>query len=141
MYCRNCAKQLDDRAIACVGCGLPPLAGKKYCQNCGHETGEVAAVCLACGVALGKGGVGQPAGADKRLAAGILAILLGALGFHKFFLGYKKEGMIMLLVTVLTAGVGAFVMWPIGVAEGVIYLTKSDEDFVETYVRNKKGWF
>jgi TM2 domain-containing membrane protein YozV len=80
-------------------------------------------------------------GADKKNAAGICGILLGALGVHKFVLGYTSEGVIMLLVTVLTCGIGAAVMGIIGLIEGVIYLAKSDADFVATYVANKKGWF
>ena len=84
---------------------------------------------------------GAPAGADKKVAAGILGILLGALGIHKFILGYTKEGVIMLLVTVLTFGFGGFVMGIIGLIEGIIYLTKSDEEFDATYVTGRKGWF
>lgn len=79
---------------------------------------------------------------DKsKLAAGILGILLGAFGAHKFYLGYTKEAVIMLLVTLLTFGFGAFVMAVIGLAEGIIYLTKSDTDFYNTYVAGHKGWF
>lgn len=77
---------------------------------------------------------------SKKIAAGICAVLLGTLGIHKFILGYTTEGLIMLLVTILTCGVGGFVMWAIGLAEGIIYLTKSDEEFTSTYVNNKKGW-
>lgn len=80
------------------------------------------------------------AGADKKVAAGICAILLGALGIHKFILGYTTEGLIMLLVSILTCGLGACVMGVIGLVEGIIYLTKSDTEFVSTYVTNKKGW-
>lgn len=83
----------------------------------------------------------KPAGADKKIAAGICGILLGALGIHKFILGYTKEGVIMLLVTVLTLGIAGFIMGIIGLIEGILYLTKSDEDFVATYVNSKKGWF
>jgi TM2 domain-containing membrane protein YozV len=80
-------------------------------------------------------------GAEKKLVAGLLGILLNCLGIHKFYLGYQKEGLIMLLVSVLTCGIGAVVMWPIGLIEGIIYLTKSDEEFVATYVTGRKGWF
>jgi len=80
-------------------------------------------------------------GADKKIAAGICAILLGSLGVHKFILGYTTEGIIMLLITVLTCGFAAIITSIIGIVEGVIYLTKSDEDFVRTYLQNKKGWF
>ncbi len=75
------------------------------------------------------------------MVAGLLGILIGGLGIHKFYLGYQKEGLIMLLVTVLTCGFGWAVMGIIGLIEGIIYLTKSDEEFVETYITNKKGWF
>lgn len=80
-------------------------------------------------------------GAEKKITAGILAILLGALGIHKFFLGYTTAGIIMLLVTILTLGMGGAVTGIIGLIEGILYLTKPDEEFVETYIKNKKAWF
>lgn len=83
----------------------------------------------------------KPAGAEKKIAAGICGILLGALGLHKFILGYTKQGVIMLLVTVLTLGIAGFIIGIIGLIEGILYLTKSDEDFVATYITGKKGWF
>ena len=79
--------------------------------------------------------------ASKKVAAGICGILLGALGIHKFILGYKAEGLIMLLVTIFTCGLAGIPFGVIGLVEGIIYLTKSDEDFVQTYVVNKRGWF
>jgi len=63
--------------------------------------------------------------------------ILGVLGVHKFILGYTSEGIIQLIIGVLTCGAGSV----IGLIEGIIYLTKSDEDFVRTYIQNKKGWF
>ncbi|MFN4280602.1 TM2 domain-containing protein [Thermosynechococcus sp.] len=77
----------------------------------------------------------------KKIAAGICGILLGALGIHKFVLGYNTEGLIMLLVSLLSCGLLALVMGIIGLIEGVIYLTKSDEEFNRTYIAGKKGWF
>lgn len=77
----------------------------------------------------------------NKIAAGVLGILLGTLGIHKFYLGYKKQGIITLLISLLTLGIGAFVMEVIGIVEGIIYLTKSDEDFQATYVDSFKGWF
>jgi len=79
--------------------------------------------------------------ASKKLPAGICGILLGAFGVHKFILGYTKEGVIMLLVSILSLGLLAWLMGIIGLIEGIIYLTKSDDDFVATYVNGKKGWF
>ncbi|HEY9644200.1 MAG TPA: TM2 domain-containing protein [Coleofasciculaceae cyanobacterium] len=84
-------------------------------------------------------------GADKKLAAGLCGILLGAFGVHKFILGYTTEGLIMLLVSlvggVITCGLAASVMGIVGLVEGIIYLTKSDAEFVSTYVTTKKPWF
>lgn len=76
-----------------------------------------------------------------KIAAGLLGIFLGALGIHKFYLGYTKEGVIMLLVTLLTCGFGGAIMEIIGLIEGILYLTKSDEEFQDTYVVNQKTWF
>ncbi len=86
-----------------------------------------------------------PAGADKKIAAGVCGILLGCLGVHKFILGYTKEGVITLLISflggVFTLGGAAYIMGVIGLIEGIVYLTKSDSEFVATYVTVKKGWF
>lgn len=79
--------------------------------------------------------------AANKLPAGICAIILNGLGVHKFILGYNTEGLIMLLGSILTCGIAYPVFALIGFVEGIIYLTKSDGDFIETYVRNKKGWF
>ncbi|MBW4442672.1 MAG: TM2 domain-containing protein [Plectolyngbya sp. WJT66-NPBG17] len=73
---------------------------------------------------------------SKKVAAGICAILLGGLGVHKFILGYTTEGIIMLIAFFPSCGLTSI----LGLVEGIIYLTKSDEEFATTYVRNKKGW-
>ena len=80
-------------------------------------------------------------GENKKVVAGICGILLGGLGVHKFILGYNTEGLIMLLVTLLTCGLGGAVMGVIGLVEGIIYLTKTDEEFVSTYQTGEKKWF
>jgi len=84
-------------------------------------------------------------GSEKKIVAGILAIVLGCLGIHKFYLGYTTAGIIMLVVSIaagtITCGIGASVMGVIGLIEGIIYLTKTDEEFVATYVTNKREWF
>jgi TM2 domain-containing membrane protein YozV len=89
--------------------------------------------------------------AEKKIAAGLCGILLGGLGVHKFILGYNGAGGIMLGVTLgafvlmfLTCGITVFlvpIMNIIGLIEGIIYLTKSDEEFVRTYVDGRKEWF
>jgi TM2 domain-containing membrane protein YozV len=79
--------------------------------------------------------------ASNKIAAGVCGILLGSLGIHKFILGYTGAGLIMLLVTILTCGIAGAVTHIIGLIEGIIYLCKSDEEFVRIYVDGRKEWF
>lgn len=125
----------------------------RFCTKCGAINDEMAQYCTNCQTALAPVGSSgyQPMqsvnpgamtdwkqlGADKKIVAGILGILVGGLGVHKFVLGYTTEGIIQIAITLVTCGVGSL----IGLIEGIIYLTKSDEDFVRTYIQNKKGWF
>ena len=93
--------------------------------------------------------------ASKKLAAGLCGILLGGFGVHKFILGYNNAGIIMAAVTVstLVGGIASCgmlapltlpvtgVVGVIGLVEGIIYLTKSDEEFYQTYMAGKREWF
>ena len=80
-----------------------------------------------------------------HVAAGLLAIFLGGVGIHKFYLGYNSVGFIMLGVTILgsifTLGLAGLVMELIGIIEGIIYLSKDQHTFDWTYVYNVKEWF
>ncbi|MDM9630199.1 NINE protein [Robiginitalea sp. M39] len=88
-------------------------------------------------------------GENKKILAGVLAIVLGWAGIHKFILGYQKEGVIMLVISIIgmvlsCVGIGVFLIWAtclVGLVEGIIYLTKSDEDFYNTYQVGRKPWF
>lgn len=92
-------------------------------------------------------GAGSASGKNKT-AAGLLAIFLGGLGIHKFYLGFTGSGLVYLLVNT----VGLLLTWVllfipnivlgiIALIEGIIYLTKTDEDFEQTYLISKKQWF
>ncbi|WP_188904070.1 TM2 domain-containing protein [Deinococcus aerophilus] len=100
--------------------------------------------------------------AQKRLVAGLLAIVLGSLGIHKFYLGLNTQGAIILgtnigvwvlalLLGVVTLGLGLIITVPLaglistalgvlGLIEGVLYLTKSDADFEREYLAGHKPW-
>ncbi|MDX4064515.1 TM2 domain-containing protein [Aliarcobacter skirrowii] len=81
---------------------------------------------------------------SSKIVAGILAILLGGLGVHKFYLGCTTAGIIMLLVFIfgfILLGLPSLIIAVIAFIEGLIYLFKSDDDFEQTYVNNKKCWF
>ena len=84
MYCRNCGKQIDDKAVVCVHCGVPPKTEKKFCHNCGVQTQPNQILCTKCGVTLSA--VKQ----KSKITAGLLALLLGGFGAHKFYLGYNN---------------------------------------------------
>ena len=74
---------------------------------------------------------------QKKLVAGLLGILLGWTGAHRFYLGDTTGGIIRLVIGLLTCGAGGI----IGLIEGIIYLTKSDDEFQKTYIEGKKAWF
>lgn len=73
---------------------------------------------------------------SKRVIAGVLALLFGSLGIHKFILGYTKEGIIQIVLSIVSCGILSIISF----IEGIIYLTKSDEEFVDIYQNNHKGW-
>ena len=75
---------------------------------------------------------------NKRLAAGILAIILGPLGIHKFLLGYYVQGVLWLIISIITFGSLTAML---GIIEGIIYLSKSDQEFYNTYQLHHKKWF
>jgi len=139
MFCRNCGKEIDNKAVVCVHCGVPPKAEKKFCQNCGVTTEQNQAMCTKCGVSLS-----TSSGEKSKVVAGLFALLLGGFGAHKFYLGYTTQGIITILVFwlgLILIGIPTFVMAIIVLIEGIIYLTKSDQEFQETYVDNQKPWF
>lgn len=137
MYCRNCGKEIDPKASFCVNCGVAVGTGNSFCQNCGQSVTPDAQVCIHCGHMLygGRGFAGSYAGyangspayplQKSRIAAGILAILVGSLGIHNFYLGYNARGTVQLLVTVLTCGVGAVPMGIWALVEGIMLLCNS----------------
>lgn len=68
---------------------------------------------------------------------GIMALVLGNLGVHKFMMGQTGAGIIHIVLFMLTCGMSGI----IPLIEGIIYLTKSDEEFYQTYVVEQKAWF
>ena len=81
----------------------------------------------------------------SHIVAGIIALLFGVFGIHKFYLGYFNTGFIMLATTIaggfVSLGIAASVVWLIGIIEGVIYLTMPQVAFDETYIQKTKEWF
>lgn len=83
-------------------------------------------------------------GDKNKLVAGVLAILLGSFGLHKFYLGYNGAGLVMLLCSLL--GWMLFfipngIVGLIALIEGLIYITRSDEEFHQRYEVERRAWF
>ena len=72
--------------------------------------------------------------ADKRVTIGVLAILLGGWGVHRFMLGDTKGGLLRIAACCGCCNI-------IGIIEGIIYLRMTDEEWFETYVEGEKEWF
>ncbi|MFA9516822.1 NINE protein [Halopenitus sp. H-Gu1] len=102
-----------------------PGPDEQYCPSCGSIIKKQAEICPECGVRpTGTGSSNE----KDRIAAGIFALLLGGIGVHKFYLGQTKMGILYLCF--FWTGIPAIV----GFIEGIIYLTKSDEEFQRRYV-------
>ena len=79
----------------------------------------------------------------SRVAAAILALLVGPLGIHKVYMGKFGAGIVMLLVSVLGSVffLPLALMAVISLVEFVIYLTMTDEAFDAAYIKGGKSWF
>lgn len=66
-------------------------------------------------------GMEPPSGYPQRsrTAAGVLAILLGMYGVHSFYLGNTSRGLMQLLISLLTCGIGAIVIAIWGILDGI----------------------
>ena len=74
----------------------------------------------------------------NRVTAGLLAMLLGWLGVHKFYLGHKGLGILYIAGTFTFFFLITFV---VSIVEGIMYLTKSDEEFQYIYIEERKAMF
>lgn len=104
MFCRNCGAEINENAVACMSCGFAKGTGEKFCAVCGKEVNPGAAVCVSCGAAL-KQVAADNGGQKSKLVAVLLAFFLGSIGIHDFYLGYNKNGIIKIVLTVCT-GIG-----------------------------------
>jgi len=98
----------------------------KFCPNCGKQAEDNQDVCLGCGNILPGGKKPQTntnPDAKSKVVAGILAIFIGSLGVHNFYLGYTNKAVAQLLITLLTCGAGSIISGIWGLIEGIYILT------------------
>lgn len=94
----------------------------KNCEACGQRISTEAIWCPSCGHP--NKGSSFDAPMKRRIVAGLLALFLGGLGFHKFYLGKSKVGLLFLVF------VWTFIPSIIGFVQGIYYLLQSDDSFL-----------
>lgn len=124
---------MSDSTIFCSGCGETMPADAQFCAKCGKRNVTLAAEPTPTQTATSTeptpGVIPAPAagdytpGAKSRITAGILGILLGGIGVHKFYLNKVGLGVLYILFC------WTFVPSVIALIEGIIYLTQDDATF------------
>jgi len=121
--------------------GNPPAVGQRVdFVSAGTTATEVYPI---------QGAVPAISGDKNKIVAAVLAFFLGSFGAHKFYLGYNTAGAIMLAIYLSSfifafVAIGFFWMWVpglIALIEAIIYITKSDYEFEQTYVVGDREWF
>jgi len=100
-----------------------PAGDEQFCSSCGEVIKKEAEICPECGVRAQS----SSSGSKDRTTTAIFALFLGGLGAHKFYLGKMLQGVLYLLFF------WTFIPAIVGFIEGIIYLTKSDQEFQEKY--------
>lgn len=96
------------------------MAEMVFCRACGEKIHQTALVCPHCGAP-------QRTGRYKsKIAAGLLAIFLGGLGIHRFYLG-QWWGIVYLLL------VWTWIPALVALIEGVVFLLTTDDKWDEKY--------
>ncbi len=129
--CIACADDINARAEICPKCGVRQPAFK-FCGACGAQLDARAEICPKCGVRqviLPQSGATATTsvGEKSRVVAAVLAILLGGLGVHKFYLGNTGLGILYLVFC------WTFIPAILGIVEGIMYLTMTDAAFAAKY--------
>lgn len=95
----------------------------KFCSNCGAVIAARAEICPKCGVRVAP----PPTGGKNKLVAALLAIFLGGLGIHKFYLGRIGWGVVYILFC------WTFIPSVVAFIEGIVYLVMSEAKFAAKY--------
>lgn len=135
-HCKNCGEEIRDEAEVCPDCGFNQTASiesahgergadEKYCAECGELINKQAEICPNCGVR--QPGEGGGSGDSDQVVAGILALLLGGIGAHKFYQGNTRNGVLYLCFfwTAIPA-ILAFI-------EGILILIADEDEYEREY--------
>ena len=130
---------LNDPLFAAIEPESAPTVGSsKFCFHCGAAISILAEICPRCGVRQPGTSVPGSSG-PSRVVASLLAIFLGSVGAHKFYLGNTGSGIIYLILGlffgICTFGISTVVIGVVALIEGLFYLSYSDEQFAAKYGR------
>ena len=128
--CKECGQQISDAASVCPHCGAPVVTDI-YCSHCGTRIPENTRYCPNCGEGVAPCDV---TGKKDKVVAGLLAIFLGGLGIHYFYLGKTTAGVLTIVISLFSCYIWTLVMF----IQGILMLTMSDEDFNAKYVENDR---
>jgi TM2 domain-containing membrane protein YozV/RNA polymerase subunit RPABC4/transcription elongation factor Spt4 len=133
-HCINCGEEIADDAEVCPECGVNQSTrletgygdrgeNQKYCVDCGALIYRQAEICPDCGAAQPTLGGGLGARDSDQVAAGLLAILLGGFGVHKFYQGNTRNGVLYLCF--FWTAIPAL----LGLIEGILMLVADEEEY------------
>lgn len=126
--CKECGNPIADSATVCPHCGAR-VVKDIFCSHCGTRMSENVKFCPKCGVPVPQAHV---SGGKDKVTAGLLAIFLGYLGIHYFYIGKTSAGLITILLSLCTCGAWSIIT----LIQGIVMLTMADEVFDAKYVSN-----
>lgn len=137
-YCIHCGAEIKDDAEFCGECGvsqgkLPEGStgdrgdNEKYCTECGEIINKQAEVCPECGVRQEFPQSSSASSDSDQTTAGILALLLGGIGAHKFYQGNTKIGIIYLCFS------WTFIPAILAFIEGILILMADEQEYEERF--------
>lgn len=130
--CKECGKEISDTASVCPHCGAP-VVKDIYCQKCGTKVPENVSFCPECGARINA--CANQSGKD-RVTAALLALFLGTLGIHYFYLGKSTAGILTIVISLCSCGIWGVVMF----IQAILMLVMTDNDFQEKYVNTDKSF-
>ena len=133
--CIECNEEISVNAEICPKCGVRQIQNEtKFCKDCGAQIAKKAEICPKCGVRQINtiSSTLDNLDADKnKTVAGVLALLLGGIGIHKFYLGQIGKGIIYILFC------WTYIPALLALIEGIQILSMTDDKFNEKYFSNK----